>query len=97
MNRLDEIQDKAVKGDKKSLQALSKLNEPGAMEQLVEKTINNPRVKKAAKKGAMIGAAVPLIAGGALIAKGIHKNKKYKKAKEQYDKDIKAWRERNKK
>lgn len=97
MNRLDEINQRALKGDKKAIDAVRKLSDPEAMSQLVNKTFDNPRVRKAMKKGRIIGASIPLLAGGTLIAKGYNKDKKYKEAKKQYDKDIKAWRERNKK
>lgn len=79
------------------MEAMLRINDPEVISGLSNLNSNNPRLRKAIRKGRIIGAAIPLITGGALIAKGISKNKKYNKSKKQYDKDIKAWRERNKK
>lgn len=96
LDRIDEIGNRAKKGDKKAMEAMLKMNDPEIISRLSNSISNNPRLKKAIRKGRIIGAAIPLITGGALITKGISKNKKYNKAKKQYNKDIKAWRERNK-
>ena len=94
LDRIDEIGNRAKRGDKR---AMLRMNDPEIISGLSNLSSNNPRLRKAVRKGRIIGAAIPLITGGALITRGISKNKKYKKAKKQYNKDIKAWRERNKK
>lgn len=97
LDRIDEIGNRAKRGDKRAMEAMLRMNDPEVISGLSNLSSNNPRLRKAIRKGRIIGAAIPLITGGALITKGISKNKKYNKAKKQYDKDIKAWRERNKK
>lgn len=97
LDRIDEIGNRAKRGDKRAMEAMLRMNDPEVISGLSNLSSNNPRLRKAIRKGRIIGAAIPLITGGALIAKGISKNKKYNKSKKQYDKDIKAWRERNKK
>lgn len=97
-NRLDEIKDRAVKGDKKAEDfLLHKLKNPKVFNKLIDLTYDNPRLNKAVKKGMIIGASIPLAINGSLVASGIYNNKKHNIAKEQYLKDLKAWKERNNK
>lgn len=96
--RLGELAERAAKGDEKAAKAVFTLgNNSVAMNELVSKTFDNPRVRKAARKGKLIGAAIPLTVGGALIARGVHKSKKFEKARNEYKKELKDWKERNKK
>lgn len=95
--RITELGERSARGDKKAAKAVFTLaHDPAAMEKLVGKTFDNPRVRKAAIKGKIIGAMIPLVASSALVARGVYKSNKFDKSEKQYKKDLKAWRERNK-
>lgn len=56
------------------------------------KTINSERTKKAKKKGAIVGAAIPIGLAAFSYAKQLHNYKKRQKEMEKYKKDYNNWK-----